>query len=173
MKFGTEKNHSCGFFTSFDWHRSKNIDTSCPLVKKHVLPIMRNDELSRLVKEDKLIIELGEIWMVKSYGNKLHVARNKTSSFRMRLCARLPENVRILTGISDLAVTDILSPKYFDDVVKVTLDLCKLDVHDGLKHPSVALKVGYELGRLAGLKLCSGIKQQNDEKCMQQRSFWN
>jgi len=82
-----------------------NIHNSCPLVKKHVLSIMLNDEFSRLVKADKLIIELGEIWMVKSYGNKL--ARNKTSSFRIRLCARLLENVRILTGIPDLAVTDI------------------------------------------------------------------
>jgi hypothetical protein len=78
----------------------------------------------------------------------------------MRLCARLLENVRFLTGIPDFTVTDILSPKYFDDVVKVTLDLCKLDEHDRLKHPSVALKVGYDLGRL---KLCNGIKQQNDE----------
>jgi len=57
--------------------------------------------------------------MVKSYGNQL--TRNKTSSIRMRLCARLLENVRILTGIPDLAVTEILSPKFFDDVVKVTL----------------------------------------------------
>jgi len=64
-----------------------------------------------------------------------------------------------------------LSLKYFDDVVKVTLDLCKLDEHDRLKHPSVALNVGYALGRLACLKLCSGIKQQNDEEVHATKEF--
>ena len=137
------------------------IDKSCPLVGKYVMPIIRNDDVGKLAKEDRLIIELGEIWMVKSYGNKL--ARNKTSSFRMRLCARLLAAVRGFTKVPNLSVRDILCPEYFDDIVKVTLNLCEKDDQEKLKHPSIALKIGYDLGRLAGLKLCTCIKEQDKE----------
>jgi len=57
------------------------------LVTKAVLPIMKKDNIFELVINDTLIKELGEMWMIKSYDNKLK--RCKTSSFRMRLSARL------------------------------------------------------------------------------------
>jgi len=58
----------------------------------------------------------------------------------------------------DLTMNDLISPKYFDEVVTATLSLCSHNDEFVLKTSSVALKIGYDLGRLAGLKICQCIK---------------
>ena len=121
---------------------------------------MRKDEITRVAQGDQLICALGDVWLSKSMDNRL--IRYRTSSFRMRLAARLLLETRNLLYIPDLDMFELIMPKNFDAIAKATLLLCKSNDCDELKHPSVALKVGYDMSRLAGLKLAQSFKIYDD-----------
>ena len=61
--------------------------------------------------------------------------------------------------------SDFLIPSMFDQFADAALKACAKDVDDmdELKHPSVAIKLGFDISRLASLKLAHCIKISNQK----------
>lgn len=132
-------------------------------VREMVFPTMRNDEIANVAKNDDLIVCLGDVWLAKSMENELR-CRNY-SSFRMRLAARLLMLLRASLKIPDLKMIDAVVPKHFNHFCEAAIEACQPsgDINLDLEHPSVALKIGDDLSRIAALKLGFAI-EIDDEK---------
>ena len=143
-------------------HQSGRISqTASKSLTSEVFTIMTNDEIGNIAMNDKFIIALGNMWMTKNMGNELK--RKYYTSNRMRDNARLLINLREETGLNDGEMSDFLTPEHFDNMVVAALKTASpaFDDLEDLKAPSTAIKLGYDLKRLAGAKLGLAIKQGN------------
>ena len=132
------------------------------LLQKEVLPSMKNDAVKDLVQKDVLIICLGDTWLAKSIDNK--TKRKNIASFRMRLAARLLKVLREEekeANSDEMFMLDFLTPQHFDNIAKAALLTCSTDENEELAHPSTAVKLGFDVARMAQNKLCIGIKAKN------------
>ncbi|XP_033758150.1 uncharacterized protein LOC117340499 [Pecten maximus] len=134
-------------------------------IVKEVFPSMTRDDVTECAQNDKLIVALGEIWLMKNVGNRLR--RRNITSFRMRLAGRLLLLIRDKLQLKESTMSSVLIPKNFDLIVESTLDVCKENQEKELQNPSSAIKLGYDLSRLASLKLGFSIKA-SDEKLKQE-----
>lgn len=134
---------------------------------KHVpklIQTMRQDSLTMVIKHDDLIRQLGENFLTKlttmDDTRKHHYVGQK-----MRESARLLVQFRKTTK-SDASMDDLLHHQHNDSVVEAVHrtagdpDMTTED-SDGCKHPSVALKLGHDLRKLAMIKEGIGIKKEN------------
>lgn len=72
----------------------------------------------------------------------------------MRLAARLLIKLRELTKQKNASLTSLIDAVHFDVFVEAAIEVCeKSTVSDEMAHPSTALKIGYDLTRLASTKL--------------------
>jgi len=126
-----------------------------------VFPSMTRDEITEIAQGDALICSLGDIWLMKNIDNKLRY-KNSTS-FRMRLVARLLQKMRNEAGKKSASMSDFLTVDNFETAVDCTIKLCEEDEHENLKNPSTAIKLGYDLQRLAILKENFGIKEKQPD----------
>ena len=126
-----------------------------------VYNIMTNDMITEVAQGDPLIISLGNLWLMKNAGNKLK--RKYYTSSRMKGAARLLLNLRKLTGTSE-PMSYFLNPQHFDTIIRETIMTASPDMDDeeDLNAPSTALKLGYDIKRLAGAKW--GIALRNVDK---------
>lgn len=114
---------------------------------KEVYPIMVNDDVSKIAKEDNLIISLGNQWMLRNKGNQI-MRKYYTSSVK-RLAAKMKMAVQHFDG-SKSELEEYLQPKYFEIVVKGALICClpaDADEED-LKSPSNTIKLGHDVKRI-------------------------
>nr|XP_034315262.1 uncharacterized protein LOC117685101 isoform X2 [Crassostrea gigas] len=130
-------------------------------LKTEVFPSMIRDKTTEIAQGDHLIIVLGNIWLMKNAGNKLR--RKNFTSFRMRLAAKLLSLLREDSQIPTASMHYFIAPKQFDRVVSCAVKACEEDEDADLKNPSTAIKLGYDLSRLANAKLGIGIKEGNDK----------
>lgn len=93
---------------------------------------MRKDEVSTCAQNDHLICNLGDVWVSKSIGHDIR--RGKDSLFHMRLAAKLLLKCRKKLNKLSLDMNELLTMKYFDTIVEVTLELCGTNEHDELLH---------------------------------------
>ena len=126
-----------------------------------VFPSMTRDEITEIAQGDALICSLGDIWLMKNIDNKLRY-KNSTS-FRMRLVARLLQKMRNEAGKKSASMSDFFTVDNFETAVDCTIKLCEEDEHENLKNPSTAIKLGYDLQRLAILKENFGIKEKQPD----------
>ena len=129
------------------------------MLKKEVCSKMRKDDVSTCAQNDHLICNLGDVWLSKSIGHELR--RGRDSSFHMRLAAKLLLACRKKLNKPSLDMNELLTMKYFDNIVEVTLEMCGINEHDELLHPSTANKIGFDLGRLIGLKYGYCLRQND------------
>lgn len=126
-------------------------ETASPLLKKEVLPIMTNDNVSKVAQGDPLIMALGDSWVRRNMSNV--EKRKYYASSRMRLMARMLIQLHMMkksdsadetpdmnsteclmedsaqndekqsssTTDNSPAMFDFLRPCHFDDVVIATL----------------------------------------------------
>nr|XP_034322565.1 uncharacterized protein LOC117688559 [Crassostrea gigas] len=130
-------------------------------LKTEVFPSMIRDKTTEIAQGDHLITVLGNIWLMKNAGNKLR--RKNFTSFRMRLSAKLLSLLREDSQIPSASMHYFIAPKQFDRVVSCAVKACEEDENADLKNPSTAIKLGYDLSRLANAKLGIGIKEGNDK----------
>ena len=145
----------------------KNVKCSEAL-RDEVLPRMKDDAISLVAKDDPIIIQLGEIWFANSIGNKRK--RKNFSTYRMRLAARLLLNLR--DGEEDKrTMCDFLTPAHFDDIVLAAIKTCdikEVSNENEMKHPSTAVKIGYDITRLVSAKMGIAIRSKDQttiEEC--------
>ena len=145
------------------------------LLRKEVFPIMIKDEVGIEAQKDLLIVALGETWFRNCEDNE--IKRKYYASQHMRLASKLLLNARKLAhptngsrNTSVGQIWDFIRLAYFEVLVKASLEtsLPDIDDEDELKSPSNAIKLKYDLIRLAETKkLLSGIeydKNRDDGK---------
>ena len=124
---------------------------------KDVFPSMIRDQMSEIAQNDELIVALGEVWWMKNAGNKIR--RKNFTSFHMRLAGRLLLLLREASALKRHSFNQFLKPEFFDLIVQCSLKACHVNEDEELKNPSTAIKLGYDLGRLASAKLGYCIKK--------------
>ncbi|VDI57024.1 Hypothetical predicted protein [Mytilus galloprovincialis] len=145
---------------------SISLEASKKLVSD-VFPIMRRDEIAKIAKSDKLIVGLGNYWLRQNIGNKLK-RKNYTSS-RMRSTARLVKNLQSnCTQQGEektVSLYDFLIPAKFDLIANSAMQCATIDADDeeDLLHPTAAIKIGFDLLRLANLKIGEAMRGKSDE----------
>jgi hypothetical protein len=152
----------------------KILPEASKMLQKEVLPTMRRDSITNSVLEDQIILMLGDIWLSKNIDNKRK--RKHYASYHMRLAGRLLVLLQEMNNLS-LPMSDFLVPKYFDSFVCCTLKACDAmykDTEDSdLDHPSTALKIGFDLCRMASVKLGNSIKSGDEQGRVDATDFLN
>ena len=133
---------------------------------KDIISHMRMDGKSLIVKSGALL----------RYGVFLHETAGPTKrgyiSQKLRMLARLLIEVKKLqvsiTGQNDADLSSFIAPNYFDSIVKGTKRLTeyalKEDTAQEMKTPSLALKIGYSLGKVVGLEKGYALKSKDKAK---------
>ncbi|KAK3108247.1 hypothetical protein FSP39_004029 [Pinctada imbricata] len=130
-------------------------------LKKEVFPSMMQDDITRIAMEDRLILEVGEYHFSSNFANK--IKRKNYTSYRMRLAARLLTLLRKELNMPNASYLDLIKGEYFSAFVKCSIEACGVTDDEELKYPSTALKLGFDVSRLAGAKSCYGITNRKDE----------
>ena len=140
-----------------------------PLIKE-VFPIMQIDTVTRVAQSDKLIIALGNQWMMRCRGNE--IMRKYYTSSVMRLSAKLKLACQQITKATD-DMDAHLVPGRFDTVVNAALLCCNVQDMDDedLKSPSNAIKLGYDIKRMASVKMGTAIKDEDEKKEKEAKKF--
>ena len=122
---------------------------------------MLHDHVGIVARKDNVIVCLGNQWMDKNFGNNLK--RGKYTSQIMRLCARLLVNLRKLNPLEKDSMSDYLHPQHFQTLVGATLLTAApdMDNEEELECPSNAIKLGFDIKRMANIKI--GLAIQNGQ----------
>ncbi|XP_055958224.1 protein IWS1 homolog, partial [Patella vulgata] len=131
---------------------------------KEVFQIMHMDAIGKVVREDSLIIQLGNQWMEKNVGNRLK--RGSYTSQILRLVGRLLINLRNIKPLpagEEQSLWNYLKPSHFDAIVEATLMTAAPDMDDeeDLKKPSNAVKLGFDIKRLLNGKIGLSIIRED------------
>ena len=90
----------------------------------------------------------------------------------MRGAARLLQNIRKLSN-SEENMSSYLKPECFDTIVKATILTAspEMDDEEELKAPSTAIKLGYDIKRLAGTKWGNGLRRNDQIAVAETKNF--
>lgn len=143
--------------------------TSSETLRHRVFSVMRKDDTTAIAQGDVLIGALGDVWLAKTCDNKLKC--HQTTSFRMKLAARVLTEACKKLQRPNLFMYELIDQTHFDAVADVALQLCE-PKYDKLTHPIVALKIGYDIARMAGLKIARQTKQEMIFEGKMPNTFW-
>ncbi|XP_066596494.1 uncharacterized protein [Prorops nasuta] len=135
-------------------------EAASDILKRVVFPVMREDQYTRLIRYDKLII---------LYANKLCIKYRPQHQHDL-IRARLRLLARFLTVLKEdnKEITDFASlynPKYYDNCISAINTLGKLDSENNVyKVPSVPFNMGTYLKQIGSLYIAECIKN-GDGKC--------
>ena len=126
-----------------------------------ILDKMNNDDISKCVKNDKLITTYGSFLLGTTDGMK---TANCVSQ-RMRVLARLLLCMRKKLTKPELCLEDVLKPDYFDPIVEATKEVGGYtminnegEIVPSFSTPSLPLLIGYALEKCVSLYRGIGIK---------------
>jgi hypothetical protein len=139
---------------------------SCSSDRFHsVLAVMIEDEISRVVKADALIMKFGR-QLYESYEcrKETHVS-TKMREVGKVLCA-------IQQMYPGITMSQVILQRRFDDVVQSTANLCNLlPGKKVLSTPSLALKVGHSMKKLAAIALNEAIRLGDEDNRRHAKSY--
>ena len=140
---------------------SLNPQASAKLIAE-VYPIMTRDKVTAKAQGDPLIIALGNNWLRMNIDNALK--RKYYTSSRMRGAGRLLGHLQDITGTSH-SMAEYLKPDFFDAMAEAALRCGSQDIDDEeeLAHPSAAIKVGFDIKRMANIKIGLALRQHDHE----------
>ena len=131
---------------------------------------MHKDNLSEVVKRDSLLQQFGET-LLKKYGPR----RKNDIAQRLRQLARLLLKCREEMSNHSLDYMDLLCGQHFDACLSGTFTLCKLNITDDGRRefdiPSLALRLGHLLKKMATVKQGYCLRQDHMEGLKQAESF--
>lgn len=122
-----------------------------------VLAVMNNDEVAHVVKSDATILQFGrELYESYEHTKEYHV------SCKMREVGKMMYQLR--KKHPAVTVYEVITGRMFDAVVEATKVTCGIKPGQKLKSiPSLALKIGHTMKKLAVLITNAGIKRHDDE----------
>ncbi|KAJ8940383.1 hypothetical protein NQ318_015776 [Aromia moschata] len=113
-----------------------------PTVLFHIFDSMKGDNIYLQSKKDLLIVHFGNSYLKKHKREGLRYA----CSNRMRELSRLLISVRKMMENENMALKDILHPKYFDNVISPVRNIEGYDAFKkSFKGPSLAMHLGTSL----------------------------
>ena len=138
------------------------------LLQREVYPSMSGDRESLVAQKDELISNLGEEWFNKSQRNKL---RHKNyASDHMRRCARMLLLCRELNPAAGETMSDFIKPECFDTVLEAAM-MSAGGTGATMAHPSVALKLGYDIQKMAETKQALAIRRYDKDSEEKAKGF--
>lgn len=128
---------------------------------QNVLSRMRNDDVSRLVKTDSLIIQFGE----RLYGRRdVEEHTSGQINSRLRELGRLMLHVREKSQLRVASLTAALDPSNFDFVIASVRDVADFsDFTHTFQKGNLALKIGYSLKKCCKILQSEAIKKNDDD----------
>ncbi|XP_021361550.1 uncharacterized protein LOC110455631 [Mizuhopecten yessoensis] len=129
----------------------------------NVLKAMHVDEISLAIKSDPLLVLLGQTQYNKLGARKACHVREK-----LRIMGRLKLVLRRNTGKVSASIEEFINPMHFDTCVQGVKSLAEetdqlsLSGTKTFKKPSLALKAGHLLRKIAELKKGQGIRNKDD-----------
>ena len=131
---------------------------------------MHQDDLCEVVKRDTLLHQFGET-LIKKYGPR----KKNDIGQRLRQLARLLLKCREDMSNNLLGYMELLCGKHFDACLSGTFALCKLyttvDGRREFKIPSLALRLGHLLKKMATIKQGYCLRQDHIEGLKQAENF--
>jgi len=137
------------------------------ILKKMIFPILRDDEVTRIVRYDKLVI---------LYGNKMCI-KYKSEHLHDMIRARLRLLGRFLLALKNINknVTDFESlyrPRIYDDCIRAINVVAKYNSEEKIyETPAVAANLSTLIKYIGNLLIAECIKEENIEKKNQVEDF--
>lgn len=114
---------------------------------------MNQDDISLVVRSEKDILSLGESMY---NARKPHEKRNDYIRQKMREMARLLITARAITPLK--STEDLVMPSNFPHVIQAVRAVAGYELEsNSYKIPSLALKLGHSLAKVAGIVQCNAI----------------
>ncbi|KAF3840481.1 hypothetical protein F7725_006343, partial [Dissostichus mawsoni] len=114
---------------------------------------MNQDDISSVVRSERDILSLGESLY---NARKPHEKRNDYIRQKMREMARLLITARAISPLK--RAEDLVMPSNFPHMIRAVREVAGYElVSNSYKIPSLALKLGHSLARLAGIVQCNAI----------------
>lgn len=157
----------------FSLSRKKRIHLDLPKPKKvseavwKIACEMNQDEISMVVQSERDILHLGE----SLYNSrKPHERRNDYIRQKMREMARLLLAARTETPLK--VTEDLVLPSNFPHVLQAVRAVAGYDLESNIfKIPSLALKLGHSLAKVAGIVQCNAIISQRHDVAEAAKQF--
>lgn len=132
-----------------------------------VLTSMSDDVVGKAVKSDATILKFGRQLYEKYECSKIYHVSSK-----MREVGRLMVELRERLNRPSLLIREVILEILFDNVVEATQSLCKLKPGQKISSvPSLALKIGHSMKKLASILMNEAIRTQNDNNRRYAKSY--
>lgn len=139
---------------------------------KNVVSHMAKDTITLAAKNDPLIVELGISWVHKTYRMKQRPARRHLISQKMRECGRLLQCLRASGQGTGISMSDFIKPGSFDVVIAAVAETAQWQsASASYATPSMALKLGHNLRKLAAIKTTRAIKSDDEVSRVEAQLF--
>ena len=161
-------------------------EVASPRLVQEVFSIMKRDTVGMLVRNDSLIISLGNQCLAQNIGNVL--MRGKYTSGTLRLVANMLSHLKHTKvdrgspfdvndqNSQENDLWDYIRPQQFDLCIQSALETAMQSMEDieDLKSLSNGIKLGYELQKLNNIKLGMAIRTRDitvKEECQDFRKL--
>lgn len=136
---------------------------------ENILLKMRSDEITKICREDELIVKLGYM-MYERYD----ITQRELIRQSMRQIGRLLLEIR-KNNHHIKSLSECLQPRYFDSVIIATKSLCltfsSVTNRPQFGIPSLALKIGYSLKKCANFERGNALRRGDIKKNKELESF--
>lgn len=134
----------------------------CEQFRTSVLDGLRKDDVSRCIKSDELLLLFGKVEFCKLGTLRAGQVREK-----LRILGRLKLLLRTITGKESASIGDFITVEFFDTCITAIRQLGCISDEPSLSgtktynKPTLALKSGEFLIRLAGLKRGQAVRRRD------------
>ncbi|XP_071834535.1 uncharacterized protein [Apostichopus japonicus] len=134
-----------------------------------VTQVMSNDQISLVAKDDPLIVDLGERhFLAQGHDADMHA----TIRSKMREAARLLVELRSLKEKPNASMEEFIDPRHFRCVVAAVQKVTGYDeIKQGYKVPSLALKYGHSLKKMAVILTGTSSEIGDNDKYTRSKQF--
>jgi len=137
-------------------------------VRRILLPAMRNDDVTRNIRYDSLLLLYANS-QCKKYRHSLHHLRMIRA--RLRLIGRLLIAIRKINN-NVTSLTSIYDPKYYDTLLDAINIVAEYDKEkDTYKKPAIASNLGTYVKYIGELLITKCIKEHNDNVKINTKNF--
>lgn len=134
-----------------------------------VLASLKNDAVSRAIRQDCLILKLGEQLCLK-HGHEPEQHGYIRNS--LRELGRLLIQLRLQQPLRNLSLIDVVTPVHFDAVLQASKAVSGFNKDTNtMKTPSLALRLGAVLGKVANIMHGEGLVEDNAIKAKSSEDF--
>eukprot|EP00057_Strongylocentrotus_purpuratus_P015041 XP_011669515.1 PREDICTED: uncharacterized protein LOC100890715 isoform X2 [Strongylocentrotus purpuratus] len=127
---------------------------------KEVLATMKDDDITMIVKNDPLIIQLGNREGRKCTGVDSQKRKHYVSQ-EMRRVGRLLQNLRMLDHNGQSTLDQFIKPKNFDRFIEA-VQITAGSGESKESSPSLALRLGNVISKAAMIKKCMALRMYDD-----------